>query len=135
MSRSFRSIRPTTTGLVIKASPKGRWFPAGFPFPRIFDGPPTWCSNRERCAGWNRCSCSTDCSASPARMRNARYRVLQFLGKKVNQSGEIPGWFNGAVTTDFKRRQEGERVKYRLNGNSLKDYGKAHTPVGDVFRV
>jgi len=61
--------------------------------------------------------------------------VLQFLGKKVNQSGEIPGWFNGAVTTDFKRRQEGERVKYRLNGNSLKDYGKAHTPVGDVFRV
>ncbi len=27
------------------------------------------------------------------------------------------------------------RVKYRINGNSLKGYGKASTPVGDVFRV
>ena len=29
----------------------------------------------------------------------------------------------------------GDRLKHWVQGNSLKCYGKAHTPVGDVFRV
>ena len=29
----------------------------------------------------------------------------------------------------------GDRLKHWIRGNSLKSYGKAHTPAGDVFRV
>ena len=46
--------------------------------------------------------------------------VMRFLGRKVNQSGEIPANFSGVLQTDLKRRQEGERVKYKMNGNSAK---------------
>src|SRR4029450_5559342 len=34
----------------------------------------------------------------------------------------------------FKRRQEGERVKYRMNGNSAKFYDKAYSEIGSVLR-
>jgi hypothetical protein len=61
--------------------------------------------------------------------------VMQFLGKKIRLDGQIPEGFDGELTTDFKRRRTGERIKHRLNGNSLKCYGKAHTRVGDLFRV
>ena len=46
--------------------------------------------------------------------------VMRYFGRKVNQSGTIPAQFNGKLETDMKRRQEGERVKYRMNGNSAK---------------
>jgi hypothetical protein len=61
--------------------------------------------------------------------------VMQFLGKKIRLDGQIPEGFDGELTTDFKRRKTGERIKHRLNGNSLKCYGKAHTPVGELLRV
>jgi hypothetical protein len=61
--------------------------------------------------------------------------VMQFLAKKIRLDGQIPERFDGELTTDFKRRKTGERIKHRLNGNSLKCYSKAHTPVGDLFRV
>jgi len=61
--------------------------------------------------------------------------VMQFLGKKIRLDGQIPEGFDGELTTDFKRRKTGERIKHRLNGNSLKCYGKAHTRAGDLFRV
>jgi hypothetical protein len=61
--------------------------------------------------------------------------VMRFLGKKIRLDGRIPEWFEGELTTDFKRRITGERIKHRLNGNSLKCCGKAHTPAGDLFRV
>lgn len=61
--------------------------------------------------------------------------ALKFLGHKPNLSGQAHGNFTGELTTDFKSRASGDRVKYRINGNSLKGYGKASTPVGDVFRV
>jgi hypothetical protein len=61
--------------------------------------------------------------------------VLQFLGHRVNVSGQIPRNYNGELTTDFKSRASGSRVKYRIDGNSLKGYGKASTPLGDLFRV
>jgi hypothetical protein len=61
--------------------------------------------------------------------------TLKFLGHRINVSGKIPANYHGELTTDFKRRSSGDRVKYRIDGNSLKHYGKASTPVGDVFRV
>jgi hypothetical protein len=60
--------------------------------------------------------------------------VLRYFGRKVNQSGAIPGNFNGTLETDLKRRAEGERVKYRMNGNSAKFYDKAYSPWGNVLR-
>jgi hypothetical protein len=61
--------------------------------------------------------------------------VLKFLGHRINVDGKIPGNYEGELTTDFKSRASGDRVKYRIDGNSLKGYGKASTPVGDLFRV
>ena len=61
--------------------------------------------------------------------------VMKFLGRRVNASGEIPATFRGELTMDFKSRPTGDRVKYRMDGNSLKGYGKASTPIADLFRV
>jgi hypothetical protein len=60
--------------------------------------------------------------------------VLRFFGRKVKQSGEIPANFNGGLQTDLRRYEEGERVKYRLNGNSAKFYDKAYSREGSVLR-
>lgn len=60
--------------------------------------------------------------------------VMRYLGRKVNQSGAIPAHFNGTVEIDLKRREEGERVKYRMNGNSAKFYDKAYSELGSVLR-
>ncbi len=60
--------------------------------------------------------------------------VMRYFGRKVNQSGDIPANFNGTLETDLKRRQEGERVKYRMNGNSAKFYDKAYSEIGSVLR-
>jgi hypothetical protein len=61
--------------------------------------------------------------------------VMRFLGQKVPLSGRIPARFARPLATDLKRRQEGPRIKHRIDGNSVKAYGKAHTLAGDVFRV
>ena len=61
--------------------------------------------------------------------------VMRYFGRKVNQSGAIPGNFQGNLKTDFKQRQEGERVKFGLNGNSVKFYDKAYSPWGNVLRA
>src|SRR5271165_7000703 len=60
--------------------------------------------------------------------------VMRYFGRKVNLSGEIPAYFNGTLKTDLKRRQEGERVKFSLNGNSAKFYDKAYSEIGSVLR-
>jgi hypothetical protein len=61
--------------------------------------------------------------------------LMRFLGKSLTPTGKIPPQFAGQITTDFKRRPSGDRIKHRINGNSLKGYGKAALPVGDLFRV
>lgn len=68
------------------------------------------------------------CSATPAA------EVMPYFGRKVNQSGAIPANFNGTLETDLKRRHEGERVKYRMNGNSAKFYDKAYSEIGSVLQ-
>jgi hypothetical protein len=60
--------------------------------------------------------------------------VMRYFGRKVNQSGDIPAGYNGTLETDLKRRQPGERVKYRMNGNSAKFYDKAYSELGSVLR-
>jgi hypothetical protein len=60
--------------------------------------------------------------------------VLRFLGRPT-PGGEIPGAFTGELTSDLKRREEGVRIKHRLNHNSVKLYDKAFTPVGSVLRA
>jgi hypothetical protein len=60
--------------------------------------------------------------------------VMRYFGRRVNQSGDIPANFNGTLEMDLKRRQEGERVKYRMNGNSAKFYDKGYSVFGNVFR-
>ena len=61
--------------------------------------------------------------------------VMRFLGRKVLLSGAIPARFADEVVSDLKQRVEGQRIKHRIDKNSVKAYGKAHTPVGDVWRV
>src|SRR5450755_2026994 len=60
--------------------------------------------------------------------------VMRYFGRQVNQSGAIPAHLTGTLETDLKRRQEGERVKYRMNGNSAKFYDKAYSEIGSVLR-
>lgn len=60
--------------------------------------------------------------------------VMRYFGRRVNQSGDIPASFNGTLETDLKRRHEGDRVKYRMNGNSAKFYDKAYSEMGSVLR-
>jgi hypothetical protein len=61
--------------------------------------------------------------------------VLRYFGKRVNQSGAIPAYFNGQLQTNFKEYREGERVKYWLEGNSTKFYDKAYSEQGSVLRA
>jgi hypothetical protein len=61
--------------------------------------------------------------------------VLRFFGKRLSADGSVPDGFTGELTTSLKERASGARLKYWLQGNSLKGYGKAHTPVGDAFRA
>ena len=60
--------------------------------------------------------------------------VMRYFGRRVTQSGDIRSDFKGTMETDFKRRQEGERVKYRMNGNSATYYDKAYSAIGSVLR-
>lgn len=57
--------------------------------------------------------------------------VMRFLGRKTPVSGQVHGRFLGEVTSDVRRREEGVRIKHRLNANSIKMYDKQ----GSVLRV
>jgi len=61
--------------------------------------------------------------------------VLRFLGRRTRQDGQVRQNFNGEVDTDLREREEGVRLKHRVNGNSLKLYDKAYTARGSVLRA
>src|SRR5712691_12108155 len=61
--------------------------------------------------------------------------VMRFLGRRIPLSGDIPKRFAGDVVSDVHERQEGVRIKHRLNNNSVKLYDKAFTIVGSVLRA
>jgi hypothetical protein len=58
--------------------------------------------------------------------------VLRFLGRRnLPAGGGVPARFAGEVVSDLRRREEGVRIKHRLNSNSIKMYDKQ----GSVLRV
>jgi hypothetical protein len=60
--------------------------------------------------------------------------ILRFLGRRV--AGErVRANFSGQVSSDIREREEGVRIKHRLNQNSIKIYDKAYTAEGSVLRV
>lgn len=61
--------------------------------------------------------------------------VMRFLGRRVPLSGAVPARFSGEVVSDLHARQEGVRIKHRLNSNSVKLYDKAFTELGSVLRA
>src|SRR6266478_7936543 len=61
--------------------------------------------------------------------------VLRYFNRRINQSGEIPANFHGTAQINLKQYEEGQRVKYALNGNSTKNYDKAYTVFGNVLRA
>jgi hypothetical protein len=61
--------------------------------------------------------------------------VLRFLGKRVPLDGQLPPGYEGELCGDVKRRVEGVRIKHYIDGNSMKLYDKAFTPVGSILRA
>jgi hypothetical protein len=61
--------------------------------------------------------------------------VLRFLGRRIPLTSGVPAQFSGQVLTDLQPRQEGIRIKHRLNSNSVKLYDKAFTDLGSVLRA
>jgi len=61
--------------------------------------------------------------------------VMRFLGRRITLSGDIPKRFAGEVVSDLHERQEGVRIKHRLDANSVKLYDKACTIIGSVLRA
>jgi len=60
--------------------------------------------------------------------------VLRFLGRRIPYSGAVPWNFQGQLLSDIKTRPEGIRLKHGVNGNTVKVYDKAFTPLGSVLR-
>jgi hypothetical protein len=60
--------------------------------------------------------------------------VMRFLGGP-QKTGHIHACFSGQITTDLQRRQEGTRLKHRLDANSLKMYDKAYHLLGAILRL
>jgi hypothetical protein len=61
--------------------------------------------------------------------------VMRFLGRRLLLSGNVPTRFAGEAVSALKQREEGIRIKHSVNGNAVKLYDKAYTPVGNVLRA
>lgn len=74
--------------------------------------------------------------------------ILRFFGKRLTKAGQIPRNFHGELQANCKQYEEGERIKFWMEGNSAKTYSKvmladaavlraAETTINnvDVFRV
>jgi hypothetical protein len=61
--------------------------------------------------------------------------VMRFLGRKFSYCGAIPPRFEGEIVSDVRHRQEGVRIKHRIDHNSVKLYDKAYAPAGAVLRA
>ena len=61
--------------------------------------------------------------------------VMRFLGRQIPLNGDLPKRFTGEVVSDLHQRQEGVRIKHRINDNSVKLYDKAFTELGSLLRA
>ena len=61
--------------------------------------------------------------------------VLRFFGKRTRKTGQIPRNFHGELQTNCKEYEEGQRVKFWMDGNSVKCYSKVMRPEVGVLRA
>jgi hypothetical protein len=61
--------------------------------------------------------------------------VMRFLGRRMPLNGELPKRITGQVVSDLREREEGVRIKHRLNDNSLKLYDKSFTELVCLMRA
>ena len=61
--------------------------------------------------------------------------VMRFLGRHMPRNGAVPKGFTGQVVSDLRQRQEGVRIKHRLNDNSVKLYDKSFTELVCLLRA
>src|SRR5256712_1972246 len=61
--------------------------------------------------------------------------VMRFLGRRMPLNGELPKRFTGQVVSDLRQREEGVRIKHRLNDNSVKLYDKSFTELVCLLRA
>src|SRR5438874_6400063 len=61
--------------------------------------------------------------------------VMRFLGRHMPRNGAVPKGFTGQVVSDLRQREEGVRIKHRLNDNSVKLYDKAFTELVCLMRA
>src|SRR5438552_1589695 len=57
--------------------------------------------------------------------------VMRFLGRHMPRNGAVPKGFTGQVVSDLRQRQEGVRIKHRLNDNSVNDFRVYRPKEGD----
>jgi len=61
--------------------------------------------------------------------------ILRFFGKRTTQAGRIPRNFHGELQTSCKQYEEGERIKFWMDGNSTKAYSKVILADAAVLRA
>jgi hypothetical protein len=61
--------------------------------------------------------------------------VMRFLGKRLTSAGAIPAGVTAEIVSDIKQRQEGVRIKHRVNSNAVKAYDKSYTEKAAVLRA
>lgn len=60
--------------------------------------------------------------------------ILRFLGRRVPLQNKMASNCARQVCSDMKQRQEGTRIKYCVDSNSVKSYDKAYTSMGSILR-
>jgi hypothetical protein len=70
-----------------------------------------------------------------AKRKMSSPNVLRFLGKPTRLDGKAPRWYSGELFRELRQRVEGMRIKHYIDGNSLKAYDQAYTPVGSILRL
>jgi len=61
--------------------------------------------------------------------------ILRFMGKKVTRQGNAAAGLKLPLSSDWKVRSNGARIKHRLGPNSIKLYDKAYDEQGAVLRA
>ena len=61
--------------------------------------------------------------------------ILRFFGKRTTKAGKIPRNYHGELQSNCKEYEEGERVKFWMDGNSVKAYSKVIRAHAAVLRA
>jgi len=61
--------------------------------------------------------------------------VLRFFGKRTTRAGRIPRNYHGELQSSYREYAEGERIKFWMDGNSVKTYSKVILADAAVLRA